>query len=271
MEVELCRIQDMVVVFGVSKQVREDEDVPIWLMAVYTIATGAWETIPYVEGKSPVPRLSPHVCALSDRLVVIGGIEPDSSDSDIQETYYDAWEWSVYSRQWTQCSADCPKSLEGGNAGVNCDVIHMPVGGGDGTVLYSGGRYLLDTDPWESCLGVDGGFCLLDVPLYGQHRLIITNTLDDDPGISIDTVEYWIVDAVSHDRVQCQPIYERRVKDGPVSYLDHGLAEGGAIPVMLNPTTLLIFANKAMVRVAIDPFLLSPEFHTSMVGTRLLR
>eukprot|EP00704_Kipferlia_bialata_P013523 g13523.t1 len=267
LDMTLCRIQDVVVAYGWMRLV-EGDYIPVWFMTVYSISTGEWETIPYAEGECPVPRLTPQVCALSDRLVVIGGCGPVSEDREECPTlYFDTWEWSVYSREWTHRGADCPRQLIGGAAGVIGDVIHALADAGGETVQYSNGRYRLETDTWRSWLGVEAGFCLLDVPLHGQHRLIITNILHDDPVIAAQSLKYWIVDAVSLDRVQCQPLFERE-EEGAVSYLDYGISDGRAISVMLNPTTLLVVVNEGVVRVALDPFLVSPEFHTSMVGTR---
>ncbi|GCA64326.1 hypothetical protein KIPB_013942, partial [Kipferlia bialata] len=265
MVVDLCRIQDVVVAYGGSK-LSDEGIVPFWFMAVYTISTGEWETIPYTEGECPVPRSAPYVCTLSDRMVVLGGERKESAEG--RTPYSDTWEWSVDTREWTQCE-DIPRALAGSVAGVNMDVIRVPVrdaSSGDVSVLYSGGRYHLDTDPWQSRLGVETGSSVLDVPLYGQHRLVITMNSSAEPE-AVSDLEYWIVDSVSHDRMQCQPLFPP-TPEQDVAPLN-GAFSCGVIPVMLNPTTLLIFASEVIVRVTIDPFLVSPEFHTSMVGTRL--
>ncbi|GIQ87209.1 hypothetical protein KIPB_009206 [Kipferlia bialata] len=96
---QLERVGEVVVAYG---GVLWGEDlvsmVPIWFMAVYSIDTGVWETIPRPEGStSPTPSFHPYVFPLGDTLVVVRG------SSDNGET----WEWSLETREWTSiCSEE---------------------------------------------------------------------------------------------------------------------------------------------------------------------
>ncbi|GCA63297.1 hypothetical protein KIPB_009100, partial [Kipferlia bialata] len=68
--------------------------VPVWLMSVYTIDTGEWQNIEYVEGAMPEPRDSPDLFAFGDAFVVSGGYTGQGSEMLL---HHGVWEWSSQS------------------------------------------------------------------------------------------------------------------------------------------------------------------------------
>ncbi|GIQ90014.1 hypothetical protein KIPB_012651, partial [Kipferlia bialata] len=92
---KLVRVGDVVVayggrVFGPRSDPFEQHP-PHWYMAVYTIATGVWENIPYEEGCMPLPAHGPTLFAVEDTLVVAGG----TPSGEGRDTSYDTHEWCL--------------------------------------------------------------------------------------------------------------------------------------------------------------------------------
>ncbi|GCA64084.1 hypothetical protein KIPB_013114, partial [Kipferlia bialata] len=158
--IQLATLGDVVVAYGGGQfKYLEWGSGPCWFMAVYTIATGEWETIPPTKG----PSIDmPHVFTSGDTLVVVGGYKKNGFA-------YGTWEWSVETRVWRHCGR-CPVT-----------VTSSDVGGllGSAYHLLTDDRHLTFANKtWETAHKVEKRRVLLSAPLYGRHMLVVTCSHD---------------------------------------------------------------------------------------------
>ncbi|GCA62880.1 hypothetical protein KIPB_006371 [Kipferlia bialata] len=232
---QLARVGDVVVAYGGGQwDSYEEWYKPHRFMAVYTIATGEWETIPYTEGPSPG---MPHVFSTGDALVVVGGYKENDMD-------YDTWEWSVESRVWTQCGR-CPTEVYSGNVGVLLGSTYH---------LYTECCHLSYANQrWQRLHDVDGYGVFFATPLYGHNMLVITCPTGAIM-VQESDLQYWIFDSVSQDMIPLPPLPLSDEQSASLRFCSG---------VFLNPTTLLVVTYNTAILVDVDPYVLGPEYHTS--------
>ncbi|GCA63022.1 hypothetical protein KIPB_007368 [Kipferlia bialata] len=61
---QIVRVGGAIVAYGGVLDIQEQR--PAWFMAVYAIDSGEWESIPFIEGQSPVPADS--MCSVPSRI-----------------------------------------------------------------------------------------------------------------------------------------------------------------------------------------------------------
>ncbi|GCA62796.1 hypothetical protein KIPB_005864 [Kipferlia bialata] len=134
----------------------------------------------------------------------------------------------------------------------------------DFEIDYTNGRWRIVYDHWLPVLhplAPRECYEVLAVPLCGYHQLLISSCAlyDRDPMTvqveSRDPDEFWVCDSVSQDLVALEPLS-----------IPEGTSLVFATVTMVNPTTLMILHEEYTMVVDIDPHIVSPEYHTSMVG-----
>ncbi|GCA64215.1 hypothetical protein KIPB_013610, partial [Kipferlia bialata] len=133
---------------------------PAWLMAVYSIDSGEWESVPYIEGYSPVPTIMHAIGCKGDSFLVSQGLSGLTGTRDWTEDM----EWSVNTREWSSSTFEC-----------------------------SGERSAL----WEVSDSDDGK--AVNVALYGNHRICVSQGCHSATDGVSGFVRCWILDAVSQD------------------------------------------------------------------------
>ncbi|GCA64775.1 hypothetical protein KIPB_015355 [Kipferlia bialata] len=95
---EIVRIGSSIVAYGglLGRHTRT----PAWFMAVYSIDSGEWESIPHIEGHSPVPTSMPAIGCKGDSLLVSNGYSKTTG-------WTEDMEWSVNRREWFSSTFEC--------------------------------------------------------------------------------------------------------------------------------------------------------------------
>ncbi|GCA62084.1 hypothetical protein KIPB_001101 [Kipferlia bialata] len=261
--IRLTRVGDVVVAYGGI--VFSEQGDPKWLngilapkfhwfMALYSIATDEWETLPYTPG-DPTELVS--LFAIEDTLMGVSG----TSHASTSVLTLTTWEWSLGTRAWTyhrqthhnchMCDFKNPASTQGDTHFIfshNC------------TLRYKSGTWERTDHMWPVYPEADGThyFVAIATPLYGRNQLLVTQVTSDDDEILLLSTDIWIQDMISQDVVLLRPLplTDQESVDIPSAHT-----------VMVNPTTLLILTKSATVLIDIDPRYLGPEYHTSMVGS----
>ncbi|GCA61978.1 hypothetical protein KIPB_000346 [Kipferlia bialata] len=247
---KLHRVGDTVVAYGgFAPRVEEGRyrSHPAWYMAVYSISTGEWETCPYVEGIVPPIFDTPASFSMGDTLVV-AGTPPGEGLITLEGEYTSStWEWSVYSRAWTEFSdegqwwdnaVDCPEGFS--------KMFYNPLT----RTTYREGVWEEKYPVWSPCPRDGRRYHVIGFPLGRNEIQLVTS--EEDGGV----YTAWLFDPVSMDLVPLQPL--------PLPEYNGFFSPARA--VMVSPTTMLFLAKRVSLVVNIDPFMFSPECITSMEG-----
>ncbi|GIQ89924.1 hypothetical protein KIPB_012540 [Kipferlia bialata] len=250
-EITLVRLSDYVAGLGEIY----DQVTKAWSMgmALFSIATETWEHVPMCAGCCPSLRSRYVTFTLGETLVVCGGM--DLGGSFLEDT----WEWSLVTRKWTQ-TENAPVGLAGLTGTVIGDTCHLYQSGDPYHMQYSKGKWKGEENPWdpfESTHGLGGYYSRVGVPLLGHKELQLTQLTVEHDGDS-PPPKCWVRDYVSLDLVPLEPL--------PLTAEDMQGHQQMDL-VMLDSTTMLLAQDKYALFVDIDPHLLGPECHTSMVGS----
>ncbi|GIQ84551.1 hypothetical protein KIPB_006065 [Kipferlia bialata] len=244
---QLVRVGDAVVAYGghtlnpiEAEREEYDDSIPRWFMAVYTIATGEWESVPYTEGDlSPEPLCWSCLFGIGNTLVVVGG---NQHPPDVVSPML-TWEYSLDTRQWTRCM-DCPRAMSSKTSGATFHGTHH---------IYSDAHLAYKDRKWTKTpidMGDPTVRTLLAVPLYGHNQLMAVTKWCRKTSKGVQ--RFYLCDPVSNEP---RPLPPLPLSARQLRYLVQSKT------VMLSPTTMLSVATDTSVLVEIDPALLGPEYH----------
>ncbi|GCA62893.1 hypothetical protein KIPB_006457 [Kipferlia bialata] len=224
------------------------------VMALYPIATGKWERVEECESCSPPYRLHPVVFALGETVVLCCG--EDFGMWGIKDT----WEWSLVTREWTETEippvdlTDAPGSVVGEKYHVYLDYEYSTNRPNPVHMQYCNGKWKSEQHHWNPLgkpqgFGYTSQFC---VSLLREHQLLFALQRD------ASTPKTWLLDHVSLDRALLEPL--------PITEEDMLQGQRFGL-VLLDARTLLLIHSRYTLIVDIDPHFLSPDCHTSTVGS----
>ncbi|GIQ80865.1 hypothetical protein KIPB_001735 [Kipferlia bialata] len=252
-DIRLIRLSDYVAALGQ----RYDRVTETWSMgmALFSIATETWEHVPMCVCCGPSARYRYVTFALGETLVVCGG--------DLRSTNTtgnDTWEWSLETRKWTR-TEDAPLTgVSTSDEGTVVEDTFRMYFGKLFHMEYCDGKWKWEIHQWnhfDDDTHGGGYYSRVGVPLLRNMELTITKLgTDDHP--DDPPPKCWVRDYVSQDLVPLEPLPLT-----PEDMDDHQIMT----VVMLDATTLLVSEPDFTLLVDIDPHLLGPECHTSMVGT----
>ncbi|GCA62251.1 hypothetical protein KIPB_002283 [Kipferlia bialata] len=246
-------------------------------MHVYSIESGEWVEIPYRRGKSPAPRYDPYVFSIGDSFVLVGG----HTSSYYGEVVKYTWEWSLTTREWTRrglLDVDVPKDIVGATLGNRHHVFLMTFtewqSDSDSEdeihqesyhdhLCYSGGNWVSKQDDFLSMIiGNWNQFdhCTTIAKSVSDHHMLVFSQVKSDNHDTYETEvtsECFMRDEISLDLVPLRVLPPVVLEDDHPRYPQI---------LKMNPSTLLVIRSDVCVVINIDPYFLSPEYHTSMVG-----